>query len=179
MYILLQDFDVLGLEEKPAQFWRDDLLVQSVCELLIEMMKWVKSKFCVNYFIPGNNMMDHLIDTDLSDEIDALWRTSQSKQLIYEAANTCQTCELFDTSITCHIELPAWIKRAFVIYEWINTDKDNFTHLFSTDLTEDLQKALHAELSHLYKGICLQQKSVSCINVSDKYNYILKSEIHL
>ena len=44
-------------EEKPAQFWRDDLLVQSVCELLIEMMKWMKSKFCVNYFIPGNNMM--------------------------------------------------------------------------------------------------------------------------
>jgi len=35
-------------EEKPNQFWHDDLLIQSVCELLIEMIKWVKLKFCAN-----------------------------------------------------------------------------------------------------------------------------------
>ena len=64
-------------EEEPAQFWRDDLLVQSVCELLIEMLKCLKSKCHLNNFIPGSNIMDHLIDTDLSDEIDTLWETSQ------------------------------------------------------------------------------------------------------
>jgi len=76
-------------EKKAAQFWHDDLLVHNVCELLIEMMNWVKSKVCVNYFIPGNNMMDHLIDRDLSYEIEALWRTSQSPQLISKAIYTC------------------------------------------------------------------------------------------
>jgi len=69
-------------EEKPTQFWRYDLSVQPVCELLIEMIKWVKLKFCANYFIPDNNMMDHLIDTDLSYAIEALWRTSLSYQII-------------------------------------------------------------------------------------------------
>jgi len=35
-------------EEKPAQFCRKDLLLQSVRELLIKMMQCLKSKFCVN-----------------------------------------------------------------------------------------------------------------------------------
>ena len=64
-------------EEKSAQFWHKDVLVQSVCELLIEMMKWVNSKFYMICFIPDNNMMEHLIDTDLSNEIYILWKTGQ------------------------------------------------------------------------------------------------------
>jgi len=71
-------------EEKPIQFWHDDLLVQSVSELLNKMVNGVKSKICLNYFIPGNNMMDHMIDMDLSYEIDALLRASQSLRLIAE-----------------------------------------------------------------------------------------------
>ena len=83
----------------------------------------------------------------------------------------CQRCELLDTTntnSTCYIELLAWITRGIVIDEWINNQKDNFTHLFSTDLTIDLQKALYAKMSHLYKRICLQQNSVSGINVSNE-----------
>jgi len=67
-------------EEKPAQYWRlvfnsklraHNVLVDCIYELLIEMIQFAKSKFCMNYFVPGNNMMDHLFDTNLSDEIDA------------------------------------------------------------------------------------------------------------
>jgi len=114
----------LACEEKPSQFWSKNLLVKSVCELLIEMMKWVKLKFCVNYFIPGtcrptcNNMMDHLIDTDLSYEIDALQKASQSYQLICDILNTCRLHEFRSSNIASlmRIESPSWVKRAFVIY---------------------------------------------------------------
>ena len=57
------------------------------------MIKWIKSQLCVNYFISGNNMMDHLIDTDLSYEINALWKTFQSVEHISEILNTNKVYE--------------------------------------------------------------------------------------
>ena len=132
-------------EEMSTQFWRDDLLVQSVCELLIEMMKWVKSKFCVNYFISGNNMMDHLVNTHLSYEINALWKTSPSVEHISEILNTSKVCEL--ENVVYHIESSAWMKRAFVIYYRVYNVINNNTDLFCTCLTTDLQNALYLELS--------------------------------
>jgi len=69
-------------EEKPFKFWREDVLIYSVCELLINMMTCLKSKFCVNYFMPGKNMMDHLIDTDLTSDIKELLNASNEWCLI-------------------------------------------------------------------------------------------------
>jgi len=166
-------------EEKPSQFWCDDLLADCVCELLIEMMNWVKSKFCVNYFIPGNNMMDHLIDTDLNYEIDALWKTSQSHELISKVVDACFQRELISANRTCHIESPAWFKRAYVIRQRVDNTYDTYTDLFNTDLTKDFKKTLYVELSDIYNGLRCQLKSVSCVNVSDKHIYLLKSESHL
>jgi len=166
-------------EEKPTQFWHDALLSQCVCELSIEMMKWVQSKLCVNYFIPGNNLMDHLIDTDLSYEIDALWRTSQSYQLISKLTDTCIQFELVSDNTTYHIESPAWIKRAYVIQWHVGNFYDNYTDLFCPNLTEDLETALYVELSDIYRGLCCQRKSVSCGTVSSKHIYLFKSESHL
>jgi len=166
-------------EEKPTQFWGDDKLVDCICELLIEMMNWVKAKFCVNYFIPDNNMMDHLIDIDLCYEMDALWRTSQSYQLILNVIDACFKYELTSANRTHHIESPAWIKRAYVIYQRVDNDYDNYTDLFCRDLTTYLKNAVYVELSDIYRGLCCQQRSVSCVSVSDKHSYFLKSESHL
>jgi len=166
-------------EEKLTQFWCDDLLVDIVFELLIGMMKCVKSKFCMNYFIPGNNMMDHLIDTDLSYEIDSLSIISQTRELISNVIDTCRLYELIAANRIYLVELPAWIKRAYVIYYRLNNPYDNYQDLFCTDLTTDLQKALYVELSDIYRGLLFQQKSVGCVKVSDKQMHFLKSESHL
>jgi len=103
-------------EEKPRQFWSDDLLVQSVSELLIETIKWVKLKFCAKNFIPGNNMMDRLINTDLTYEIEALWNTFRSSQLIFEVLDASLQYELLSANVTYSIDLPAWINRSLIIY---------------------------------------------------------------
>ena len=155
------------------------MVVQSVCELLIEMMNWVKSKFCVNNFIPGNYRMDHLSDTDLSYEIDALWKTSQSGLIISEILYTCQTYKLAKTSQRRRIESPAWIKRAFIIMNHVSYEFDNYINLFSTLLTTNLQNALYKELSDIYKGLYFQQRYFNCEKASDKHVYFLKSESHL
>jgi len=130
-------------EEKPAEFWCEDILIQSFCELLIEMMTWVKLKFCANYFIRGNNIMDHMIDKDLSYEIDALWRNLQSDQLISMLVETCGICEYASANVACHIESNAWINRGYVIYWRVNNLVDNYADLFCTDLPTVLQNALY------------------------------------
>jgi len=147
------------------------------------MMKWVKSKFCVVYFIPGNNMMDHLIDTDLSYEIDALWRTSQSDRLITDVIDTCWKEELILANMINQIDAPAWLKRAYVIYQRIDNEHDYYTDLLRSDLTTDLptdlQSELYSELSDIFKGLCFQQQSASIDNMTRKHIFSLKSESHL
>jgi len=159
-------------EEKPTQFWRNESFVPSVCELLIEMMKWVKIKFCANYFIPGNNMMDHLIDTDLSYEIDTLWKTSQSFQLISDIIMTCCECEIFSYKCMIRIESLTWINRVFVINWRVDNDIDNYTDLCNTNSITPFQNALYAELSDIYRGLCFQQKSANCLIVSDRHTSV-------
>ena len=86
---------------------------------------------------------------------------------------------MFSTNSIYHIELPAWIKRAFILYQQMNNYFDNFKYLFCTNLSTNLQNALYTELSDLYRGIHFQQKSLMRSNLSCKSKYFLKSEIHL
>ena len=60
-------------EERTKEFWAENVLEHSIQQLLIEMAERLTSKHCCNYFIPANNMMDHLVDTDVSCEIAALY----------------------------------------------------------------------------------------------------------
>jgi len=143
------------------------------------MMASVKIKLCMNYFIPGNNMMDHLIDMDLSSEIDALWRKCQSTQIILKEIFTGVSCENVQGLMVRRIESPSWIKRAYVIYSRVQNDDDNFRNLFCTDLNTRLQNSLCEVLSDVYKSLCFQQKSARCVSMSDKHALFLKSEKHL
>ena len=107
-------------------------------------------------------MMDHLIDTDLSYEIDALWKTVQSVEFISKIIGNSQQNQMFSANAIHHIELPAWIKRTFILFQHINNCFDNFKYLFCTNLSTDLQNALYTELSDLYRGIHFQQESLTC-----------------
>jgi len=177
-------------EEKPIEFWLDDSrqillfrdkILHCVCELLIHMMAWVKIKLCVNYFIPGNNMMDHLIDMDLSSEIDAIFGMCQSTEIIPKASLSCVSwdCEIVQGFLVRRIESLSWIKRAHVIYSRVQNEDDNLRNLFCPDLDTLLKKSVYEELSDIYKALCFQQKSVRCVSVSDKHALFLKSEKHL
>ena len=123
--------------------------------------------------------MDHLIDTDLSSEINAIWRTIQLPSLIIEAIDNCRKYELLTAIRIYDIRSPSWINRGFSICWRVKNYYDNNTELFCTNLTTGLQNALYVEMVDIYKRLRFQQKSVSCINMPDKHNHFLKSEIHL
>ena len=76
-------------EERPEEFWAEHSLVHSIQQLLIEMAEWLTSKFCCNYFIRDNNMMDHLVDTDVSRDVDILYKMSASRNIIARVATLC------------------------------------------------------------------------------------------
>jgi len=168
-------------EEKPARFWLNEkyCLIQAVTVVLAKMMGCLKSKFCANYFIRGNNMMDHLIGKDLSSEIENLQKIIEAYNSIEQLIVLCRQNELEYGTTIHYIESPAWIRRAFVIFLRVDNINDNYADLFNTNFRTDLQIALYVELSDIYRGLYYQQMSVSCVNVSDEHIYFLKSESHL
>jgi len=161
-------------EEKPSTFWRDDVLVHSVRELLIHMMTCLKLKFCLNYFMPGNNMMDDLIDTNLFRDIDKLLNASKEWWLLSSMVRCNQYCISNDT--VCY-ELPAWIKRGIVIYDRMNSEEDTFKDLLRPYFQTVVSNALCTELRCIYSGIRYQKKAANCVHL--EYYLLLKSSSHL
>src|SRR6218665_323960 len=58
-------------EEKPSHFWNGDRIEKAIEELLLQMIEWLIEKYCPNYFIRNNNMLDYL-KGDVSSEISLL-----------------------------------------------------------------------------------------------------------
>src|SRR5262249_775063 len=59
-------------EQKLAEFWLSTDRCDIVEELLLVMIQCLINRHCPNYFIPENNMMDHLVDIDVSCDVDLL-----------------------------------------------------------------------------------------------------------
>ena len=107
-------------EEKPAEFWSEHVLVNSVYELLCELMHWLKQKFCPNYFIPTNNMIDHLTDTELSEDIDALYQLLQNQHLIVDVLSTSRFVEARVSNEKYYIKVPVWLYTSLLIMEQLD-----------------------------------------------------------
>lgn len=57
-------------ETRPAEFWQKGNVRSSIGELLCQMVECLVEKNCPNYFIPTNNLFEHLTDNlDLEAEI--------------------------------------------------------------------------------------------------------------
>ena len=102
-------------EEKSPDFWNEDRLVDSVRQLLNELIVWMTDRRCPNYFIPSNNMMDHLNDSDLSDSITGALQTVSLRDLICRVIYQCLDDELLFNNGVRQVELAKWINRSFII----------------------------------------------------------------
>jgi len=166
-------------EKRPVEFWTEDVLVDSVRELLLEMINWAISRTCLNYFIPSNNMMDHFSGTDLSGDVEYLRKMYQLADLISEIIDICEAWEIILGNRTRHIVLPSWVKRSLVIYHRVENLSDSYIDLFNTDLTPDFRNALYVELYDVFMGLWLQQKAANFASFSNQSKYIKQSEHHL
>ena len=95
-------------EERPEEFWAENSLVHSIKQLLMEMAEWLTSKFCCNYFIRDNHMMDHLVDTDVSSDVSDLHAASASRDFL-QITELCADDESFANTLTLHSALPTWL----------------------------------------------------------------------
>jgi len=165
-------------EENPNCFWSENLLVQSVRELLIEMVQWLTSKSCRNYFMPDNNMMEHLIDTDLSGDIDALYENMKFVSPFFKTLDENSSSEFILANTSYRTDLPASIKRAFVLRQQMEKEH-NFPDSFIMSPSIELTYILNVEVSNIYKKMLLQQKAVSSANTGKINHFFQKAESRL
>jgi len=60
-------------ENRPKEFWVSDNISAITAEIICVMIEWLIDKNFPNYFIPENNMLDHLtVDHSFSKEVDFL-----------------------------------------------------------------------------------------------------------
>ena len=146
-------------EEMPPEFWSEHVLINSICELLYQMIKWLNMKYCPNYFIPSNNMIDHLTDTDLSNDIDALYKMSLTKHTEPWIGGYRLLEEYIQNLMYC-VELPMWIGTSLVIGDQICNVDDNFTNLYSMDLLTQLENVAKFDLSNIYESLKSQPLAI-------------------
>ena len=69
-------------EDQAPEFWNEDSMEQSLTRLVSQLIDWMSDKCCPNYFIPANNMMDHIPDCEeLNLELNILAEYSQSLEV--------------------------------------------------------------------------------------------------
>ena len=57
------------------------------------MAEWLESKSCCNYFTRDNNIMDHLVNTDVSRDVADLCETSASRDIVARVLALCEDDE--------------------------------------------------------------------------------------
>ena len=157
-------------ENRSLAYWAKTNLLNAVFELGLEMTQWMKAKCCRNYFIPDNNMMDHLSDTDLSQGIDVLCQMLRHKEFVSDVLNSCTTRELFTASSLFCFKFPTWIKDSFLIHNQIEYKKFNRVLLQkSHDASRTLCGAFTNELSAIFQGLSCQQKAANLQQCAGDY----------
>ena len=162
-------------EEKP-DFQSQDEVFYYVCDIMCEFVNWLKVRFCPNYFIPSNNMIDHLTDTDLSPDIDAICQLLQTRELIVDGIIQCTVAEMYSANAVFCIELPMWICTSLSIYNQINNMEDNYKHLYPLGSLVEPNREAKLELFDLYRSFKLISKHYNNNFIQD--NYALRDVVY-
>lgn len=169
-------------ENKPERFWNSSNLIASTCELLMDMMSQLDLKFLQNYFIPDNNIMDHLVDIDTSADISALNNILQQSSTfaISECLLICRASgagEWINTTTKC-LKCPRWIKNGLLMSNRVNNPFDSEKDLFKP-LTQDRGlNSMLEELFDIHKAISFLRSAIGCISYK-RYQLMYQSEQHL
>lgn len=160
-------------EERPKEFWEYENVPIAVKEILVKLLVWFVEKNCPNYFIPENNMLDHLLDDDVDLERDIAslaqfaeydWPELETQLLVIHYGQKPIGCDFIVTrakgkalKATCDLkrEVPSLLQ----LYEFelsplrISMDsKDVALQLFSiADVTHASIKTMMGRLSDVFE----------------------------
>ena len=161
-----EDISVYSTVSKGHEF-------ELVCSGLVYLASWLKLKVCPNYFIPSNNMMDHLIDIDNYNDIKNLYDILDDKEQIRAVIKTCSSDELITSNMvtgqpntTYLVLMPQWLKDSLIIFNRMCDSRDNTTNLFNSNFDGgELNVAMKNQLSNIYCSLASVQR---CNNASSK-----------
>ena len=139
-------------EKHDPGFW-DAVSTSAALEmLLMRMVEWLEDIRCPNYFIPGNNMWDHLprVDSQSCFHAEMVWLTEFLNSGIYDLIDMdlkfCPNCKMFGQFQETFLPLLNCV---------LNTNK--FRSKSEQHISE---KAMHIllkkELHHLIRGLTFQ-----------------------
>jgi hypothetical protein len=147
-------------EEQTAEFWAERSLVQNVHSLLLVMCEWLNTRRCPNYFIPDNNTMDHLVNTDVSRDVVALRDAAESLELIANAIQLSTSQETLSRERRCAIEAPRWFFASLTVDIRLCNIIDTHIDLFNHKYSADSQLSLRIQLRNIYLGLTRTSFSV-------------------
>jgi hypothetical protein len=161
-------------EKKPDEFWITNNYFRIIIDLLLEMINCLHEKYCPNYFIPSNNIMDTIEDNCIIHDINSLWcKTSAQIPVILELCSLEENCS---NNFQWQVELPSWILSSLSVLCRIGNLRNTFTNLLSNDCSVSQQNALLSELSHVFQGLKLHQQAARC--TTNKRHFVEAAEVY-
>ena len=143
-------------EKQDSSFW-DPVNTSAALEMLLtRMVEWMEDTCCPNYFIPGNNMWDHLPRVDFHSYFQAeiVWLRDFLNygihDLIEKDFKFCPNCKMFGKFQEAFLPLLNCV---------LNTNK--FRTKSEQQISEKTKEILvQRELQHLIRGLTFQISSM-------------------
>ena len=165
-------------EERAEEFWSEHSLVDAVRTLLIQMTEWLTLKHCPNYFIPANNMLDHLTDTDLSADINALREKAFEQNVLLSLIGSFKYFENL-----CHavyrVEIPYWLYTSFLLVCQLPYAHCRYwAKHFNTvkNYSDELKAVLTFYLRDIFRGIMFNKEALYCKTKTEMKFHVLQAK---
>ena len=151
-------------EERAEEFWSEHSLVNAVYTLLIQMTEWLTLKHCPNYFIPANNMLDQLADTDLFSNINALKENILKLNVLVSLITTCKSLEN-ECNLPSQLEAPYCIYTTYLLacqmpYVYGRYNRHNYFD--ATKYSKELNYVLTLYLHEIFLRMSFNSQARCC-----------------
>src|SRR6218665_786788 len=161
-------------EERPDEFWLPDNIETSVKELILVMIEWLINKQCRNYFIPGNNMLDHLpVSHDFGREIQFL---IDSTNLVDEhISNTVPFTEdpMHDLRTEFSVRMPTNLLFATQLRVSLWHIVDLYTpgrHMYAPSNAIEKSRFFRYDIFNLFQCLKIHRRLILAKNLKEKLN---------
>ena len=103
-------------EQLPVETRNDARLIITIQELLMEMVEWLMTFSCANYFITANNMMDCLTYAKVSHFAKVLLRFTQEQKNMKQLLEYFMHQECLSAEVLCVTIALKWVHHSATIY---------------------------------------------------------------
>jgi len=147
-------------EEKKTEFWHEDSLQSSVRELLLQMAVCLLSRNCPNYFISSNNMMKHLTNTEILNDVISIFRIlDPGNDRIRTELIRSESNETLCSQQNYQLEMPAWLYRFVLMLDYILNSACRTDALPNRIATSEIESVVGEEVFELCLGLNAQKEA--------------------